>query len=181
MRCDNVFVKKNQRLDLIFAKIICPARFVRRDPVAPFVDDFEIELRGQRVVAISPHSFAPKHLSGMLWPRRLLARLISSAHPDVFWRLKTARESSAPLNYCIRKFLQHLEHSFEITPHYDSPKNSIGPGIILQHAFAYRRRAMARPSVSPRFLRASTRKYSSGDPAMPVLRRMVQSKCVPLR
>src|SRR5215470_16965478 len=43
VRRDNVFVKKNERLNLIFTKIIRPAFVVRRDAVAPFVDYLEIK------------------------------------------------------------------------------------------------------------------------------------------
>ena len=55
VRGDNVFIKENQRLNLIFAKIVRPAFIVCCDPVAPFVDYLEIELGyGARVQFLLP-------------------------------------------------------------------------------------------------------------------------------
>src|SRR5436853_2521962 len=44
VRRDDVFIKENQRLNLIVVKIVHPAVIVCCDPVAPFVDYLEIEL-----------------------------------------------------------------------------------------------------------------------------------------
>ena len=44
MRRDDVFIEKDQRLNLILAKIISPSFVMRRDAIAPFVDYLEIEL-----------------------------------------------------------------------------------------------------------------------------------------
>jgi hypothetical protein len=73
MAHNDIFVIKDQRLDLVFAKIICPARFVGCDAVAPFINYPEVELRCG--AWLRSNLLAPKCLSGMPWPRRLLAQL----------------------------------------------------------------------------------------------------------
>src|SRR5262249_17863691 len=44
VRCDHVFIKEDQRLNLILTKIVRPAFVVRHDAVVPLVDYLEIEL-----------------------------------------------------------------------------------------------------------------------------------------
>jgi hypothetical protein len=57
--------------------------------------------------------------------------MISPAHPNVFWFVKNSREKLRFIEiFVCRNFLQHPEHSFEITPHYDDAEDSIGCGIL---------------------------------------------------
>jgi hypothetical protein len=61
-----------------------------------------------------------------------------------------------------------------------APKTPVAPVLSCNTRSIYRSRDGAPQrfsQVSPGF----DKKNSSGDPAMPVLRSMVQSKCVPLR
>src|SRR6266699_50976 len=40
---DNIFIKENERLNVVFTKIICPARFVSHDSFIPSINYVEIE------------------------------------------------------------------------------------------------------------------------------------------
>src|SRR4030095_13910590 len=121
-------------LNLIFTKIIRPAFVVRRDAFTPFVDDLEIELRyGARLrfllSFLSPHTGLACH-----GPRDGLLDMIPTAHPDIFGLVENSREKMRPVKILVFwNFLQHLEHSFEITPHYDGAEDSIGFGVLLQN------------------------------------------------
>ena len=107
-RCDasNVFVKKNQRLNLIFAKIIFPACFVRRDPVAPLVDYFEVKFGDSSRLQFLFARFEPRHLFGTPWPRRPPARHGSGAASRcILARGKQPREVALHSRFCMQEFL----------------------------------------------------------------------------
>src|SRR4029453_9016501 len=60
--------------------------------------------------------------------------MIPTAHPDIFGLVENSREKVRPVKILVfGNFLQHLEHSFEITPHYDGAEDSIGFGVLLQN------------------------------------------------
>jgi len=85
MACNDIFVIKDQRLDLVFAKIICPARFVGCDAVAPFVNYLEVKVRCGAWLRCDSPFLRPDARLACHGPGDSLLDSISSAHPDVFW------------------------------------------------------------------------------------------------
>ncbi len=131
VRRNGVFVKKNQGVNLIFTKIIRPAFVMRRDPFTPFVDYLEIELGyGTRLRFLLGFLSPDTCLAGH-GPGDRLLDMVPAAHPDVFRPVENSREKLRSIEILVRRnFLQHLEHSFEITPHYDGAEDSIGCGVL---------------------------------------------------
>jgi len=131
MRCDDVFIKENQRLNFIFAKIICPARFVSRDPIAPFVNYLEIELWYGTQLRFFSRFLSPNAGLARHGPGDSLLDAVPAAHPDVFRRLENSSQQLRFVEILVGgNFSQHLEHSSEITPHYDSAEDSTGSRIL---------------------------------------------------
>jgi hypothetical protein len=57
--------------------------------------------------------------------------MIPAAHPDVFGLPENSREKLRSIEIVVRwNILQHLEHAFEITPHYDGAEHAIGCGVL---------------------------------------------------
>src|SRR6266481_1028730 len=133
---DHIFVKKNNRLDLIFRKIISPARFMLGDAVAPFIDHLKIELTYCARFCLCPRFLGPYTCLACYCPGDSLLNSAAAPHPDVLRFVENsgqkARSSEIPV---CRNLLQHLEHSVEITPHYDSAEDAGGGRVLLQHAF----------------------------------------------
>src|SRR5262249_17262356 len=84
VRRDNVFVKKNQRLNLIFTKIIRPAFVVRCNPIAPFVDYLEIKFGYGVLLRLFLGFLGPHTRLACDGPRNRLLDMVPPAHPDVF-------------------------------------------------------------------------------------------------
>ena len=131
MRRDDVFIKKDQRLNLILTKIISPSFVVRGDAIAPFVDYLEIELRFGLRLRFLFGFLSPNPCLACDGPGDCLLDMVPAPHPYVFWLAENSREKLLSIQSLVcRDFLQHLEHSFEITPHYDSAENPIGCRIF---------------------------------------------------
>src|SRR5262249_53217650 len=108
-----------------------PAFIVGCDPFAPFVNDLEIELGDGTRLQFLFRSLGPDTCLACHGPGDRLRDMVPAAHPDVLWRTENGREKLPSVKICVwRNFLQHLEHAFEITPHYDGAEDSIGCGIL---------------------------------------------------
>src|SRR5215472_5930143 len=83
--CNDIFVIKDQWLDLVFAKIIRPVGFVRCDAVAPFINYLEVEFRCGVWSRCDSSCLRPEACLACYFPRDCLLNSISSAHPDVLW------------------------------------------------------------------------------------------------
>ena len=152
MRRDNVFIKKDQRLNLILAKIIFPSFIVRRDAIAPFVDYLEIELGYGLRLRFLLGFLSPNTCLACHGPGDCLLDMVPAPHPYVFWLAENSREKLRSIQSLVcRDFLQHLEHSFEITPHYDSAENSIGCRIFPQNVLHIRDARWCAPAFFPGF------------------------------
>ena len=58
--------------------------------------------------------------------------MVPATHPDILGLSENGREKLRSIKILVcRNFLKHLEHSFEIAPHYDGAEGSIGCGILL--------------------------------------------------
>lgn len=125
---------------------------MRRDAIAPFVDHLEIELGyGLRLRFLlgflSPNTCLACHCPG----DRLLD-MVPAPHPYVFWLAENSREKLPSIQSLVcRNFLQQLEHSSEITPHYDSAENSIGCRIFPQNVLHIRDARWCAPAFFPGF------------------------------
>ena len=131
MRRDDVFIKEDQRLNLIFTKIIRPAFVVRHDAVAPFVDYLEIELGYGLRLRFLLGFLSPDACLACHGPGDCLLDMVPAPHPYVFRLAENSREKLRSIrSFVCGDFLQHLEHSFEITPHHDSAEDTIGCRIF---------------------------------------------------
>ena len=152
VRRDDVFIKENQRLNLIFAKIVRPAVIVCCDPVAPFVDYLEIELGYGARVRFFFCFLTPDACLACHGPGDRLLDMVPAAHPDVFRVAENSREKLRPIKIFIcGNFLQHQEHSFEIAPHYDGPEDSIGCGVLPQNILHVGEARWRAPAFFPGF------------------------------
>src|SRR5436189_678870 len=79
----NIFVKENQRLNLIFTKIICPAWFMSRNAVTPFVNYLEIKLQSGPRLRSAALLSSPNARLTCYRPRNRLLHLVPSPHPNV--------------------------------------------------------------------------------------------------
>src|SRR5215475_15940314 len=131
VRRDNVFIKENQRLNLIFTKIIRPTLVVPRNPVAPFVDYLEIKLWYIARLRFFLGFLGPDTGLACDGPGDRLRDVVPAAHPDVFRFAENCPEKLCSIEILVfGNFLQHLKHSLEITPHYDGAEDSIGCGVL---------------------------------------------------
>ena len=92
VRRDDVFIKENQRLNLIFAKIVRPAVIVCCDPVAPFVDYLEIEPGYGARMRFLLRFLTPDPCLACHGPGDGLLDMVPAAHPDVFRLAEYSRE-----------------------------------------------------------------------------------------
>jgi hypothetical protein len=57
--------------------------------------------------------------------------MVPAPHPYVFRLAENSRDELRSIqSFVSGNFLQHLEHSLEITPHHDSAEDSIARGIL---------------------------------------------------
>ena len=127
MRRDDVFIKEDQRVNLILTKIIRPAFVVRHDAVVPFIDYLEIELGYAPWLRFLLDFLSPDTCLACHGPGDCLLDMVPAPHPYVFRVGENSREKLRSIqSFVCGNFLQHLEHSFEITPHCDSAEDSIG-------------------------------------------------------
>ena len=106
MRRDDVFIKKDQGLNLILAKIISPSFVVRRYAIAPFVDHFEIELRYGLRLRFLLSFLSPNTCLACDGPGDCLLDMVPASHPYVFWLAENSREKLRSIQSLVcRNFL----------------------------------------------------------------------------
>src|SRR5215510_13524710 len=112
VRRDNVFIKENQRLNLIFTKIILPTLVVRCDPIAPFVDYLEIKFRYSPRLRFFRSFLGPYTGLACDGPGDRLLDMVPPAHPDVFRFAENSAEKLRSSEILVfGNLLQHLKHS----------------------------------------------------------------------
>ena len=125
---------------------------MRRDAIAPFVDHLEIELGYGLRLRFLLGFLSPNTCLACHGPGDCLLDMVPAPHPYVFWLAENSREKLPSIQSLVcRNFLQQLEHSFEITPHYDSAENSIGCRIFSQNVLHIRDARWCAPAFFPGF------------------------------
>jgi len=133
---DNIFIKENQRLNVVFTKIICPALFVSHDSFIPSINYVEIEPECGVRLRFLARVLSPDTCLACYCPRDRLLDAVPAAHPNIFRLVENGGEKLRPSEILVcGNFLQHLEHSVEVTPHYDEAEDSTGRSVSLQNAF----------------------------------------------
>src|SRR5436305_265453 len=94
--------------------------------------------RSHSVFVICSESFAgflsPNPCLACYLPGHRLLNTVPTAHPYVFRPVENGSKKWRPIKVLVcGNFLQHLEHSPEMTPHYRKAEDSTGRGALLQN------------------------------------------------
>src|SRR5213592_2846646 len=136
VRSDDIFIKENKRLNVVFMKIICPAVFVSHDPFIPGINYVEAEAGCGVRLRFLALFLTPDTCLACNCPGDCLLDAVPAAHPNILRLVENGGEKLRPGQILVcGNFLQHFEHSVEITPHYNKAEDSTGRSVSLQNTF----------------------------------------------
>jgi hypothetical protein len=147
---DNIFIKENERLDVAFTKIICPARFASHDQVIQVINYVEIKARCGPHLELLARLLDPNTCLLCYGPRDRLLDAVPAAQPNIFRPVENRGEELRRIEIPVcGNFLQHLNHTVEVRPHYCQSKDSIRASVFLKDALETRGVRPTSPALFP--------------------------------
>src|SRR6266566_9748375 len=89
---DNILIKENERINLVFMKVICPAYFASHDTVIQVINDVEIKAWDGTHLGLLACFLRPNTCLQCYSPGDCLLDAVPAAHPNVFRPVENGSE-----------------------------------------------------------------------------------------
>src|SRR5256885_489783 len=127
-----------------------------------FVINSSFVIRASSLLPASASLFPPGFRLRRDHPRHRLLDAVAPAHPNIFGPIKNGREHFRVIEVLVsRNFMQHPNHSLEISPHHDAAKHTVWRHGLAEHAFEISGARWTVPTLLP-CLAALTKKIFTG-------------------